>query len=311
MEADKYKYNKQGAAIGAKNVFLLANTIHTNDTPPNRPWVQRNPFVCSEEFRTNLSFDCQPLDFVKWNERLECYDMVNEPSQVGDGSKEGRNKKRKISSYVMDDAILQSMVMFFLLARVKYGWTHKKMLSQLSIWPKDAETTLPNRWESSIQKWKNNRKLGNKTLSSAQQYRTASNLYSIEGYCRELRKGEKGNIFGKLHFLIEQSCVQWAMAEKEKDHRLSKLSALVVKLLFQYPRRQVMSVATIMSELLKQEGQKEDPKRFAKNVCKLVKSRDWLQEQLNNRDSRECARAFHESLSKDMRYIPDEFGQYY
>lgn len=230
-------------------------------------------FQCSSQFEDDVHNpdEDEPLDVIQWNDALKEYEI----------------DKSSSNDFVIDDAILQAMVMFFVLGRLQHGWTQAETVRQLSIWPKHHPkpnltrlSSLHNLWGLEHKKLIRNKKIGKTTLNHVQNYTTICHLYYEEGwYGREARKTNTTH-FGILHKLTEQSCIQWALDQKEKEPLLSELAVVLIKLLFQCDysqRKDVMAKANALSNILLSEAQKDDDKlhTFCQRVLIAIEKLNW------------------------------------
>ena len=72
-----------------------------------------------------------------------------------------------------------------------------------------------------------------------------------------------------------------------------------------------MAIAKAVSDLLIQEGNKDEPESIVKRVMTtILKDPKWT-EGMNNLNSGECARKFYSELPQNIRYIREVFRQYF
>ena len=199
-------------------VFELAHVLH-------RP---EPVFACSDHYRKALADDDdpQPLDAIEWDATDLRYSINNKNG--------GKNM------FVTEDVVLQSLVMFFLVTRMQYGWGLPTALAELSICPtKESNNTSPmiNLWEPKIQTLIQCKKLGPTTLQHVQDsYASIGELY----FC------DRGNVPHKrsrchptsklsaVHELTEQATIQWALTQLDAEPLLAELASLILKLIWQH-----------------------------------------------------------------------------
>lgn len=184
-------------------------------------------FNCSNKFTTTMANPA--LDVVKWNESKLRYEV---PTKSG---------------YTNDDAILQAMVMLFIIGRMQYGWGLELTCRQLSTWchPKKPSTNkdnLLNLWQSEIEILVANKQLGKTTLNHHDNYCSIAHIYRSEGFTNHggAKWQRKSTSFlGKLHEISEQATIQWALSQKDVDPYMSEVAIVIIKLLCQHkPQKQ-------------------------------------------------------------------------
>ena len=248
--------NKASRKAAALNILRLARTLHTKP---------HQAFVCSERFRTQVHDpeQAEPLDEVQWN-----------------GSRYVMNKSSK--HFYLDDAILQAMVMLFVVARVQHGWKQTETCAQLSTWPTEANSKLPcqnpdltNEWDQEIQKLIEAKKMTPKIRNSVNNYNSIVAIYSEDGYWfQECRKKCK---FAAFHEVTEHSIVQWALAQREKDPHLSEVSVQLLKILFRTQNvtaQERIAVANGLFDTVMQIGLRDDPEDFSKSLLTAIQELD-------------------------------------
>lgn len=253
--------NKACRKAAAANIIRLAQTLHTR---------KRGPFRCSRRFRTApLNPDeVEPLDEMRWDSKTKRYRM------------------HKGSVYHTDDAILQAMVILFVVARLQHGWKQTITCAQLSTWPKASAnsglpplTSLPREWDEEIDRAVKNKSMNLRIRDSVNNYNTISGIYSEDRcWSRECRTGDGS--FPTFHRITEQSIVQWALDYRTQEEwggaYCSELSVLLLKTLLVYDlkARDRVAVAAKMYDVLLEVGLRDDPTTFAKDAIAAVEKID-------------------------------------
>ncbi|KAL3940407.1 MAG: hypothetical protein SGARI_000979 [Bacillariaceae sp.] len=254
--------------------------------------------LCSGNFKTSKKYTQDPYDDDE-DTPLDCV-TLNEKTM--------RYEVSKDSGFTNDDAILEALVMFFLFARLKYGWGLEKTclkLSVCSIIPKskasksgkrkrdddeenaqngaslsdDGPTKLEDIWAEEIER------LGvRKQLNWNDNYDAIRKIFPFlphpaSGSWRRRsfvgKKNKKQSVKSLLHVFVEQSAIQWALANREDDPYLSCAPSLILKICAQYPTNTIefdglsWHIQTVLFDAAKQDDG-DDFYRLAVNALEAT-----------------------------------------
>lgn len=140
-----------------------------------------------------------PLAFAKWDARHCCWQSSN-------------------PAVTRDDFVAQAMLML-VDTREKQGWSRKRAVQELSIWGgPQPKATLPNLWAERIKESKEAKLLGRegKKLNHEDNFWAFNHLYSDNVFLvqKDVTVWSRiGSSNAELHWLAEESCVQWAKAQ--------------------------------------------------------------------------------------------------
>ena len=263
---------KSSRETAALNLVRLARLLHKSSVGQ---WTVFQP---STEFRTKCHNpdDVEPLDEVRWDPTSKRYRLV------------------KDSKFNCDDAILQAMVMLYVVARVQHGWSHNETCAQISVWPDDTNTklttqsTLPNEWVEEKRLKEASGELGKRTMHCHQNYRCLTSLYSEDdaGWRNEGRNDK----WNSWYSFTEHSVVQWALHQRGSEMHLSELSVLLLKVMLNNQGsltsgKERVAMAKVLADTLLREGVKDVPDTFCKRALIAIEQLDW-DDELSKFDSR-------------------------
>lgn len=235
--------------------------------------LQTTKFQCSIVFQT-ADFcvdDDQPLDVVTFDKRTLRYQVA------------------PTSNFCNDDAILQAMVMLFLISKNHYGWGWDETLRQLGTWSNPRKPSFlegPNLWKTEMDTAiANNKELSTSMLGHRDYYSSMDNFFSSSKPARQRRS--KGFMRSKLHEITEQACIQWALQEQQQESRpLTEAAVLILKLFWREQQQQdnnntnnsnddnkkLNAAAKAVSTILWEEGEKDNEETFLKRIMERMES---------------------------------------
>lgn len=205
-------------------------------------------FQTSEAFQTDLFRvdDDQPLDVILLDIRTNRYSLT--PG---------------MTSFTNDHAILQAMVMLFIVAKNQHGWSWDNTLEQLSIWKchdvrYNPTTQLDNLWREETQNMSRN------MLGNRDSYSGLDNFYSSS---KKWKARQASGDRRPLHEVGEQACVQWALHTQTNDRQVANAAVLILKLFWKVQRQATpvvdgMTVVEKVSNLLFEQGEKDFQEKF-------------------------------------------------
>ncbi|KAL3903767.1 MAG: hypothetical protein SGILL_010321 [Bacillariaceae sp.] len=226
-----------------------------------------------------------PLDCVTFDEKTKRY------------------KVSEASGFTEDDAILEALVMFFLFARLKFGWGLKDACSQLSVWCKksgkrkredDAENTLNGSGNRNPNQLDNLWSEEMKTFGLEKQLSHQDNFDAIRtvfvndasggGWDRRSFAGKKPSKRSRLHELTEQAAIQWALQKKEKDTDRYMIigPSMLIKMYCQYPapqstprgKKELFALGRFIQEVCYVEASRDDDD-FCRRAVAGMEDLDW------------------------------------
>lgn len=251
------KHGAQSRKAGALNIIRLARTLHQSKT--------RGPFHCSQEFR-HKEHDpeaAEPLDELQWNSETKRYQIVSG------------------SQYNIDDAILQSMLLLLVLARVKNGWKQADTCAQLSTWPLRAnsgvkpQSSLTREWDDEIKELIRTKEMPQKLQNSVNNYNSFVSIYCENGLWGSETRKKSG--WAPFYVFTEHSVIQWALQAREEDPKLSQLSLVIIKYLFMvqlHNATERVAIAHALHDIILEEGVKDEPTTFSKRTLNAIERLD-------------------------------------
>lgn len=233
--------------------------------------LQTGTFDLSDKFKNGVYDEDEetPLDCVS-------FDKVTGRYQVSD----------RECGFTNDDAILQALIMLWLLGRVARGWSLEATANQLSVWTKtkkrkrddddDGKDRLENLWKKEIELLQGEKKLGKNIFGHPDNFDAIRRIFSImPAGDRWDRRSNTG--LGRMHEIAEQATIQWALKNGETDRYMVSTASLLVKIHCQHgtdPAAE-LRVGKCLCYFIYHVSKRDDDATFCKVVLNLLGRCDW------------------------------------